>query len=145
LFLGFLLEEARTKLGMTQQELTEKCGTNKSYISRIENNESDIRLSTLLKIVQQDICLQRISAVISATDSKKRLILFTPVFTPGFIIIPRTILILYGIFLCTHWHAYITFSKFTFVIYAWFNIHWLFTCAWIIAIDTSRQQHENES
>ena len=52
--LGFLLEEARTKLGMTQQELAEKCGTNKSYISRIENNESDIRLSTLLKIVQQD-------------------------------------------------------------------------------------------
>jgi transcriptional regulator with XRE-family HTH domain len=48
-----LLEEARTKLGMTQQELAEKCGTNKSYISRIENNESDIRLSTLLKIVQQ--------------------------------------------------------------------------------------------
>ena len=53
--LGFLLEEARIKLGMTQQELAEKCGTNKSYISRIENNESDIRLSTLLKIVQQGL------------------------------------------------------------------------------------------
>jgi len=45
--LGVLLEEARTKLGMTQEELAEKCGTNKSYISRIENNASDIRLSTL--------------------------------------------------------------------------------------------------
>jgi hypothetical protein len=45
---------------MTQQELAEKCGTNKLYISRIENNESDIRLSTLLKIEQQGICLQRI-------------------------------------------------------------------------------------
>jgi len=45
---------------MTQQELAEKCGTNKSYISRIENNESDIRLSTLLKIDQQGIYLQRI-------------------------------------------------------------------------------------
>jgi DNA-binding XRE family transcriptional regulator len=50
--LGVLLEEARIKLGMTQQELAEKCGTNKSYISRIENNASDIRLSTLMKIIQ---------------------------------------------------------------------------------------------
>ena len=50
--LGVLLEEARLKLGMTQEQLAEKCGTNKSYISRIENNASDIRLSTLMKIVQ---------------------------------------------------------------------------------------------
>ena len=50
--LGVLLEEARHKLGMTQEELAEKCGTNKSYISRIENNASDIRLSTLMKIIQ---------------------------------------------------------------------------------------------
>ncbi len=50
--LGALLEEARHKLGMTQEELAEKCGTNKSYISRIENNSSDIRLSTLMKIIQ---------------------------------------------------------------------------------------------
>jgi transcriptional regulator with XRE-family HTH domain len=50
-----MLEEARTKLGMTQEELAEKCGTNKSYISRIENNASDIRLSTLMKIIQQGL------------------------------------------------------------------------------------------
>ncbi len=50
--LGVLLEEARLKLGLTQAELAEKVGTNKSYISRIENNASDIRLSTLLKIIQ---------------------------------------------------------------------------------------------
>lgn len=50
--LGVLLEEARLKLGMTQEELAAKCGTNKSYISRIENNASDIRLSTLMKIIQ---------------------------------------------------------------------------------------------
>lgn len=50
--LGVFIEEMRTKLGMTQAELAEKCGTNKSYISRIENNASDIRLSTLMKIVQ---------------------------------------------------------------------------------------------
>ena len=50
--LGVLLEEARIKMGMTQEQLAEKCGTNKSYISRIENNASDIRLSTLMKIIQ---------------------------------------------------------------------------------------------
>lgn len=53
--LGVLLEQARLKLGMTQEELAEKCGTNKSYISRIENNSSDIRLSTLMKIIQQGL------------------------------------------------------------------------------------------
>ena len=53
--LGALLEEARIKMGLTQEELAEKCGTNKSYISRIENNASDIRLSTLMKIVQQGL------------------------------------------------------------------------------------------
>ena len=53
--LGVLLEEARTKLGMTQEDLAEKCGTNKSYISRIENNATDIRLSTLMKIIQQGL------------------------------------------------------------------------------------------
>ncbi len=51
--LGVLLEEARMKMGMTQQELAEKCGTNKAYISRIENNASDIRLSTLMRIVNK--------------------------------------------------------------------------------------------
>lgn len=53
--LGVLLEEARNKLGMTQEQLAEKCGTNKSYISRIENNSSDIRLSTLMKIIQKGL------------------------------------------------------------------------------------------
>lgn len=51
--LGVLLEEARNKLGITQEELAERCGTNKAYISRIENDASDIRLSTLLRIIHQ--------------------------------------------------------------------------------------------
>jgi len=51
--LGVMIEEERTKMGMTQEQLAEKCGTNRSYISRIENNASDIRLSTLMKIIQQ--------------------------------------------------------------------------------------------
>jgi len=37
---------------MTQQELAEKSGTTKNYISRLENNKSDIELMTLQKIVE---------------------------------------------------------------------------------------------
>lgn len=50
--LGALLHEARIKKGMTQAELAEKVGTTKSYISKIENNVKEVRLSTLQKIVQ---------------------------------------------------------------------------------------------
>jgi len=50
--LGILLEEARLKLGMTQEELATKTGTTKSYISKIENNIKEARISTLQKIVE---------------------------------------------------------------------------------------------
>ena len=50
--LGFLIQQARHKKGLTQEELAEKCGTNKGYISKIENNLKEIRLSTLQKIVE---------------------------------------------------------------------------------------------
>ena len=53
--LGVLIEQARKERKMTQSQLAEKCGTNKSYISRIENNASDIRLSTLMKIIQEGL------------------------------------------------------------------------------------------
>jgi HTH-type transcriptional regulator/antitoxin HipB len=49
--IGVLIHEMREEKKMTQQELAEKCGTTKSYISRIENNASDIRLSTLMRII----------------------------------------------------------------------------------------------
>ena len=49
--LGALLHEARLEKGMTQAELAEKVGTTKSYISKIENNVKEVRLSTLQKIV----------------------------------------------------------------------------------------------
>jgi len=51
--LGILLQDLRTKEGMTQEELANKCGTTKSYISRIENNASDIRLSTIMRIFRE--------------------------------------------------------------------------------------------
>jgi HTH-type transcriptional regulator / antitoxin HipB len=50
--LGFLLQQARLEKGMTQEELADKCGTNKSYISKIENNIKEVRISTLQKIVE---------------------------------------------------------------------------------------------
>ncbi len=50
--LGFLLQKARLEKGMTQQELADKCGTNKGYISKIENNIKEVRISTLQKIVE---------------------------------------------------------------------------------------------
>lgn len=50
--LGYLIQEARKKKGLTQQKLAEKIGTDKSYISRVENDGKDLRLSTLRKIVE---------------------------------------------------------------------------------------------
>lgn len=51
--LGAMLQELRREKGLTQEELAERCGTTKTYISRIENNASDIRLSTLMRIIQE--------------------------------------------------------------------------------------------
>ena len=50
--LGVMLQEMRHKHNMTQEQLAEKCGTTKNYISRIENDASDIRLSTLMRIIR---------------------------------------------------------------------------------------------
>lgn len=49
--LGVLIQEMRVKKHMTQEQLANKCGTTKSYISKVENNASDIRLSTLMRII----------------------------------------------------------------------------------------------
>lgn len=38
--------------GLTQQELAIKSGTTRNYISRIENEHSDIEMATLRKIVE---------------------------------------------------------------------------------------------
>jgi ribosome-binding protein aMBF1 (putative translation factor) len=50
--LGAMIHEARLEKGLTQEQLAEKCGTTKSYISRIENNLKEVRISTLKKIVE---------------------------------------------------------------------------------------------
>lgn len=53
--LSEILKEARREANMTQQQLAEKAGTKKSYISRIENARGDIQLSTLIKIFEKGL------------------------------------------------------------------------------------------
>jgi DNA-binding XRE family transcriptional regulator len=51
--LGVMLQEMRKRQKLTQEQLAKKCGTTKTYISRIENDASDIRLSTLMRIIRE--------------------------------------------------------------------------------------------
>jgi len=50
--LGALIHDARLEKGLTQEELDERCGTNKAYISKVENNIKDVRMSTLQRIIE---------------------------------------------------------------------------------------------
>lgn len=50
--IGRLVRETRIKSGLTQKELALKSGTSRNYISRIENDRSDIELDTLRKIIE---------------------------------------------------------------------------------------------
>ena len=50
--IGALIHDARLEKGLTQEELALKVGTTKSYISKIENNIKEARISTLQKIVE---------------------------------------------------------------------------------------------
>lgn len=52
LLIGLMIKQARKELGLTQEELAQKSGTSKHYISRIENEKSGIELMTLKKIVE---------------------------------------------------------------------------------------------
>jgi len=49
---GRLIRETRLESGLTQQELAVMSGTTRNYISRIENDRSDIELATLFKIIE---------------------------------------------------------------------------------------------
>jgi DNA-binding XRE family transcriptional regulator len=50
--IGRLVRDTRIKSGLTQRELAIKSGTSRNYISRIENDRSDIELDTLRKIIE---------------------------------------------------------------------------------------------
>lgn len=50
--IGEIIREERKQAHMTQEELAQKTGTRKSFISRIENGHSDIQLSTLYRLIE---------------------------------------------------------------------------------------------
>ena len=50
--IGVIIQQARIEKGLTQEELAARCGTNKGYISKIENDVKEVRLSTLQRIVE---------------------------------------------------------------------------------------------
>ena len=50
--IGEIIREERRLASMTQEQLAEKTGTKKSFISRIENGHSDIQLSTLYRLIE---------------------------------------------------------------------------------------------
>ncbi len=49
---GYLIKSARLKAGLTQEQLAMRSGTTRFYISRIENNKTDIEMSTFRKIIE---------------------------------------------------------------------------------------------
>lgn len=49
-FSGQIIEEARKKAGLTQEQLAERIGTNKSYISRVETGRTEPRMGTFYRI-----------------------------------------------------------------------------------------------
>jgi len=53
--LGVLIQQAREEKGLTQEQLAELAGTNKSYISKLERNLKDIRFSTLQRIINEGL------------------------------------------------------------------------------------------
>ena len=49
---GYLIRTARLEAGLTQEQLALRSGTTRFYISRIENNKTDVEISTFRKIVE---------------------------------------------------------------------------------------------
>ncbi len=53
--LGAMIHDARITKGLTQTQLADKCGTTKAYISKVENDVQDVRVSTLRKIIEEGL------------------------------------------------------------------------------------------
>lgn len=49
-YYGEVLRDRRKALGMTQKELAERVGENRTYINRIEKGETDLQLSSFFRI-----------------------------------------------------------------------------------------------
>jgi HTH-type transcriptional regulator / antitoxin HipB len=50
--IGELIKEERKNAKMTQEQLADKIGAKKSFISRIESGKTDIQLSTLYRLLE---------------------------------------------------------------------------------------------
>lgn len=50
-----MLKEARKEAKLTQEQLADRTGTKKSYISKLENGKGNIQLSTLIRIFEQGL------------------------------------------------------------------------------------------
>src|ERR1017187_4697378 len=59
-----MLKEGRKDANLTQEQLANRVGTKKSYISRLENGKCDIQLSTLYRIFEDGLGM-RISLLIA--------------------------------------------------------------------------------
>ena len=53
--IGLLLRDAREQKNLTQTELAEKVDKKREYISRVENNGSNLTLKTLFNIVEKGL------------------------------------------------------------------------------------------
>ncbi len=50
-YYGQIIEDERRKAKLTQEQLAEKIGANKSYISRLESGKTEPKVSTFYKIM----------------------------------------------------------------------------------------------
>lgn len=48
--LGTNLRDARERLGLTQEQVAERCGVHATEVSRIEGGKRDPRISTLIRL-----------------------------------------------------------------------------------------------
>ncbi len=53
--IGLLLREARQKKNLTQEQLAKLVNKKRTYISRVENNGSNLTLKTLFDIVEKGL------------------------------------------------------------------------------------------
>ena len=51
-YYGEVLRERRQELGITQKELAGRVGRDRTYINRIEKGETDLQLSSFLRIAE---------------------------------------------------------------------------------------------
>jgi ribosome-binding protein aMBF1 (putative translation factor) len=50
--IGEVIKEERRSAKLTQEQLAQRIGSKKSFISRIENGKTDIQLSTLYRLLE---------------------------------------------------------------------------------------------